>query len=272
MKKTFLFSSILATTLTLSAATYANNHSAQTLDSLFLKPSSDDMILTTSYTDYEYSTQNTKTTSSSITQIFNYGVTDRLSAKLSLTHEDEKEKSSSSTLKSDGFNNPEIELKFRTANKKSDGFFSDITFSIAPDIITAKDATSTDNGTVANGQNAYAIAVDYGRNFDMLSYKLTAKSAYNAKGQSKNATTEISSELQSSSDFSLIFDAQYKLNALISIDVSASRMLVDNISELKTAINYNIHKNSLLTLSYAQQDDRVTNDIHTAILALKYRF
>ena len=281
MKKTFLITTILAGATTLSSAAYANQHNSYALDSLFFKPASDEIVATTEYThainEYKYSGVNNEDIAKTITQSFDFGINERLSAIVSLSHTEVEFKDETSTLDADGFNNPEISLKYRTAHEKSDGFISDITLAIAPDIFTAKSATDNVDGTVASGGNIFALAVDYGRNFNNSSYKVTGTTIYGAKSTSRDAETGVVSTADEETTFNLAIETQYRLSDKISLNVAANKYFVLNETSIGAKLNYKLSNEAFFTLAYdainTRDNGTLTEDETSVTTAsLKYRF
>lgn len=281
MKKTFLLTTILAGATTLSSAAYANQHNSYALDSLFFRPASDEIVGTTKYTheinEYKSSGVNSEDISKTITQSFDFGINERLSATVSLSHTEVEYKDETSTLDADGFNNPEISLKYRTAHEKSDGFISDITLAIAPDIFTAKSATANVDGTVASGGNIFALAVDYGRNFENSSYKVTGTTIYSAKSKFRDAETGDAYTDDEETYFNLAIETQYKLSDKISLNIAANKYFVLNETSLGAKLNYKLGNGAFITLAYDSintRDDGPFTEDETSVTSasLKYRF
>ena len=300
MKKTLLFSSIIAGSALVSSAAYAEGNN---LADLFYKPATGDIVSTTSISDgeAEYTETSTKTQFeyTAISETISYGVNNKLSVDASISYINTTENvGTGADQDSDGLTNPEITLNYRVANQKQDGAFTDLRASYAPDIFDAKLADSTNDGDVARGGNTYGVGVSHGRAVGNITYKVNADVTVNEDYEVEDAgSATTKTAYDSSTDFSFGVDAQYRVNDQISVDAGASRTLVGDTSShnsgtinqidggdyttLSIAANYVVNPDVTVSVGYANADyddvnvgstKRTSVEADEVSLSVAYRF
>lgn len=293
MKKTLFFTSIIASSV-ITSSTNAGN-----IEHLFYKPIAKQVVSNTSYNFLEREYQQTNTSykdeQAEIREIISYGVNHKLTIDIDIAYQEKETKWSNTINKYDGLTNPNITTKYRVANQNDDGEFIDLKLSYAPDIFDREAASTTIDGTVAQGGATYAIGIDYGRDINDFTYKANFDTThYDDYEQATVGGTSVVG-FDDRTDINFGIKAQYRLNDIISANLGVSRTIMGNSSEdgvistggssstLSADINFAIDpQRSSISISFSTSDtdDTIKNNVTTTTadekttsgIAYKFRF
>lgn len=295
MKKTLFFSTILAA----SAAYSVSANATTAIDSLFFKPSQNEIYSDTQIGNYDQNTysvdgiQNFKSniTLNFVEQAIGYGVTDRLTVKTEILYAEAKIESSTSFLESDGFQNPKFSLLYRAADQKDQGFYTDLKLSYAPDLFDAEDPATNKKGSLADGNDEFAFGFSFGKDIDRFTYKLDLDTIFKGNNETKDLSDDSVSTADSTTDYKFGIETQYRIFDNTSINLGADKLVKGtragrikggNELTLSAGVNYVLNSNLLLNLTYEVQeiDDKLQTsdnarssyDTESKAYALKVRY
>lgn len=286
MKKTLFFSTILAA----SAAYSVSANATTAIDSLFFKPSQNEIYSDTQIGNQEVENKDSNTNETSndfVTQTIGYGVDDRLSVTTEITYLQSDITSGTTSNEAEGFTNPKFAVQYRAANQDDDGFYADLKLSYAPDLFDSETPATNAEGSVASGNDEFAFGFAFGKDLNKLSYRLDLDTIYKGDKESKDLSDYSISTEDATTDFSFGLETQYRLLDNISIDLGASKLIVGtnesntggNKLTLSAGINYVLESNLLLNVGYemVEVDDysesgKNVTDAEESAYSLKVRY
>lgn len=272
MKKTLLFTSIIAGSTIVASSANAGN-----VQHLFYKPMAGQIVSDTSYniTEQEYkdgSAVANEIETAEIREVLSYGVSDKLTIDLDIAYQDKEWDVPTPVQKYDGFTNPEITARYRVANQADNGEFVDLRISHAPDVFDKEAASGTVDGTVAQGGATYSVGIDYGRNINSFSYKINFDALHNDDSEEIAVGGASVTGYDDRTDLNFGVEGQYRVNDMISVNAGAARTLIGNTSIDGVArtggsatsygadLNFNIDQQSAISISFTQIDADDTYD------------
>ncbi len=223
--------------LTLLIAFFISNANASnSLDSIFFKPESKEIISKTSYNytddtyidDVDDKQEDRKQTAREEISI---GITKKLHVDLEISYVNENNKDAgtsidqSDSVSNNGFTNPKISLHYRIADKINNGYFSDVKLAYSPNIINSKLGDSKKGGNVASGRSEYEVAGSYGMMFDKVSFKVDLSVRYLDDAKIESMYDHVFEKTDSSLDTEFGVTGQYRFNKNLSLNASLSQLL-----------------------------------------------
>ncbi|MBU6338513.1 MAG: hypothetical protein KGQ36_00855 [Rickettsiales bacterium] len=231
MKKILTLSTALLSSLFFNEAFAADG---MRLDSLMFRPAKKQLvsITTISSETKKFNEINSlgqynkkELNNSGVSNIFDYGITDKLNAFTILEYNKEETTTLGTTTKekSKGFENPIFALKYRFLNQQVNGINFDVILPISFNIINSKvaDSSTHTTGTVADGRNSYALRLDLGRYIGDFGFVLSGGAQHftDAKSIKQDGSFSRASE---SNNFGYSAEVQYRFN-YGSISLNATR-------------------------------------------------
>lgn len=112
------------------------------------------------------------------------------SANLERKSTDLKIKSDSTAkYESVGFENPELRLTKRLLTQNDFGTNVDMTVGFSPDLFESKDSTTSDDGTVASGNNKLNAEIAFGQKLEQFQWKITSEFNYYTETKEEDASS-----------------------------------------------------------------------------------
>ncbi|MBL6621304.1 MAG: hypothetical protein ISP24_01300 [Rickettsiales bacterium] len=277
MKKTLFFSTILAA----SAAYSVSANATTAIDSLFFKPSHNEIYSDTRIGNYDknnYTVDGLQNYRQDLSLNFvehtiGYGVTDRLTVKTEILYGEAKIESASSFLEADGFQNPKFSLLYRAADQKDQGFYTDLKLSYAPDLFDSEDADTNKKGNLADGNDEFAFGFSFGKDIDRFTYKLDLDTIFKGNNETKDLSDDSIKTADSTTDYKFGIETQYRIFDNTSINLGANKLVKGTTASrkggneltLSAGINYVLNSSLLLNFAYEMQeiDDKLKTPENT---------
>jgi hypothetical protein len=180
-----------------------------------------------------------KTVTNTVTQVLQYGLTDdftlRVHDNYQWGHSDRNGTTSSTDTNFNGFNDPAFEATWRVLDQRSFPISWDIFGGYAPDWINAKQASPTEDGTVARGGDMTTIGT-------ALSYKMrdftiygSGRATYLGSRDIYNQTNGNTSDYDANWQYGLALATQTRLTNLWSVNVGVAETFNQNASVTRTS-------------------------------------
>lgn len=175
----------------------------------------------------------------------------------------------SDSYKSDGLANPVFQFTKRMKYQDEYGYNLDLTAVYSPDLLEAKDSSTTKDGTVASGRNVFAFSAELGKKEGMRQYSLFAAFTYNGEkeeepssGSGKN-TAESSTVLRFGGIYQWDINYNFSIRGSLtyirygdseSEDDSSNKTKVDSYSYLDFGLQgiYAVNNDLMLTAGFTQ--------------------
>ena len=230
--------------------------------------------------------------SDQIRQTLAYGITDDLSVGANIAYDpfDEHKRElvggGSVIQKDSGFADPTFNITWRAFDQAVQPVNLDLFGSYSPDWITAKTATSTDDGTIARGGQAGSVGVALSH--VTRSFTIYGSFAADLSGRTKveNPTNDAVTETGSRTDYTLALDTQTRFTDRLSLNAglahvwNASATVFNSASDvthlnqpengnnLRVALNYHLVPNTVVaSLTYGRDFQENTRNVFPALEA-----
>ncbi len=283
--------------LLFSFVLFGANSAFARIDDLFFKPEKNSIY---AWTDFyqgtkKYKESNTKIKTHSITESFNYGVSDNFSVitEISYLKKDIEQTSQTNNIdinfQDEGFSNPNFIFNYRIPQKK---MFFDLKFAYSPKFQNAENIDSnvnkTQNGikldgtsfeskeSISSGNNLYQFGFSFGQHRgSFYSHKIVFNTIYLEDREVKNNDNS-KTTFDARTDFTYGYEFQLKLSDYNSLDFAINKLIKGTYSdnhnniyqggnELKYLAQYNITVKERFIISLAYQYLEIDNRLATGI-------
>lgn len=119
-----------------------------------------------------------------------------------------------------GLDNPIFNIEYRLQWQSLESNNFDLGFNFRPDLITAKDSDTENEGSVTNGRNEFEVYLSTGKRVDELAWEFKAFFHYNFEGEKEDADGEGKTEISSTSSIGSSFNLQHFIDEKLSYILS----------------------------------------------------
>lgn len=224
-------------------------------------------------------TGNSSTDANTFAQTLLYGVTDKLTMRLTDSYEFTKafralsSTGSSSTSNNDGFNNPTIGTTWRAVDQSAFPADLDLTLNISPNSFKDKEAGGGQNGTVASGNQPVTLSTAIGREMKDFTISGVFTTIYAGNRYYESLTNNSNYYEQQYFNYTFALNTQTRFTERLSLNLGSGYTITDkgyatnlttgtkfvatlgNTLDFNAALNYHIIPNKLVgSLTYTYDD------------------